>query len=336
MFQAFPSINQFREVKRNVEWDAQFRGLDADEQPILDRTATLPTLGYEGTVKLHGTNAAINYSEDGVAFQSRENLITPEKDNAGFARWASELPAEVHQSVLRAYDMKRIVVFGEWCGGNIQKGVAISGLPKMFVVFAVQEITGDENNEVWLNLLALPDLSAYRIYNSRQFGVFYAYIDFEKPEIAIDKMNALTLEVENECPVGKAFGQTGVGEGIVWAPVFPQGKKNSRYLFKTKGSKHSETKVKKLAAVDPEKVANARAFAEKHVHPERLEQAYAWLAQAGHAQNEKSTGVFIKRVVDDVHKEESDELSFNGLTDKDVNGIMSTLARKWFFGKFNQ
>lgn len=336
MFQKFPSINQFREVKRNVEWDAQYRGDDADGQPILDRTASLPTLGYTGTVKLHGTNAAINYQNGTFTCQSRENEITPEKDNAGFARWVNGLPASVHEILRGAYPKAdELVIFGEWCGGNIQPGVAIAGLPKMFVVFAVQVVTNDENNEAWCDLVVLPELEKHGIYESRQFGVWDIDIDFEKPARAIEKMNELTLQIEKQCPAGKFFGREGVGEGLVWTPN-QYSKKRSRLVFKTKGSEHSKTKVKKLAAVNPEKVESARVFAEKHVHNERLEQAYAWLAQAGHPQNEKATGYFVKRVVDDVVKEEGDELAFNGMNEKDVSGIMSTIARKWFFGRFNR
>ena len=54
MFTKFSSISQFREVRRNVEWDTQYRGMDEEGHPIMDRTATLPTLSYTGTVKIHG------------------------------------------------------------------------------------------------------------------------------------------------------------------------------------------------------------------------------------------------------------------------------------------
>lgn len=50
----FPSIDQFSHVRRNILWKAQYCGQDANNEPIMDRTATMPTLSYEGTVKLHG------------------------------------------------------------------------------------------------------------------------------------------------------------------------------------------------------------------------------------------------------------------------------------------
>lgn len=51
---SFPSIDQFSHVRRNVQWKSQYRGQDEKDEPIMDRTASMPTLSYEGTVKLHG------------------------------------------------------------------------------------------------------------------------------------------------------------------------------------------------------------------------------------------------------------------------------------------
>ena len=44
------------------------------------------------TEKIDGTNACIIISNDGteIAAQSRTRLITPDNDNAGFARWVQE------------------------------------------------------------------------------------------------------------------------------------------------------------------------------------------------------------------------------------------------------
>ena len=40
------------------------------------------------TEKIDGTNACIAIHDDGTYHvQSRNNIITPERDNAGFARW---------------------------------------------------------------------------------------------------------------------------------------------------------------------------------------------------------------------------------------------------------
>jgi hypothetical protein len=61
----------------------------------------------------------------------------------------------------------------------------------------------------------------------------------------------MTNEVENECPVAKQFGVSGIGEGIVFSHMTPDG---VVYRFKSKGEKHSKgPKIKKLKTVDDEK-----------------------------------------------------------------------------------
>ena len=87
----FPSIEQFRTVVTNINRHYNFVGLDENGEAIYDHTLPKPVLTFKGTVKLHGTNAGVSfkygYSQEESEFwaQSRENIITPEKDNAGFA-----------------------------------------------------------------------------------------------------------------------------------------------------------------------------------------------------------------------------------------------------------
>lgn len=326
----FPSISQFREVRRNVQWDWQFRGLDEAQQPIMDRDAVLPTLTFIGTPKIHGTNAAIVIEGDKVSYQSREREITPENDNCGFARWASQLPESVIDTLKNTYG-DNIIVFGEWAGKGVQSGVGVSQIEKFFTIFAVRPINDEEG---WIDILTyfiqFPDS---RIFNVFTFGSVTATVNFNDIEKDLDFINKASLEVEAQCPVAAKFGVNGIGEGRVWRCL---DKNLSRYVYKVKGEKHSESKAPKLATANPEKVKSVDDFVQKHVHEGRLNQAWNWLAEMGHPQTEKSTGHFIKWVVSDVHKEEGDELAFNGLTEKDVNGPMSTTARKWFFEKFNK
>ena len=49
----------------------------------------------------------------------------------------------------------------------------------------------------------------------------------------------------------------------------------------------------------------------------------------------KEIGNFLKWIVGDVIKEESDTLKDNGLEPKDVNGAISNIARNWFLVKWN-
>ena len=150
----FPSIEQFRSVIREVNHRTRFIGMDEETQlPILNEgEVEMPTLDYRGSVKLHGTNAAIVYTWDPLAFdydfhaQSRKNIITPTKDNAGFAAFAhtrntEALLAKVMKAVGHlGYTPEVVKIYGEWCGGNIQKGIALNGLDKMFVIFAIRQL----------------------------------------------------------------------------------------------------------------------------------------------------------------------------------------------------
>ncbi len=50
----FPSIEQFRNVVRNVEHRSSYVGMDDNGDAIYNKLLPNPTLVFEGTVKLHG------------------------------------------------------------------------------------------------------------------------------------------------------------------------------------------------------------------------------------------------------------------------------------------
>jgi hypothetical protein len=79
------------------------------------------------TEKIDGTNAQVFIGEDGsMRFGSRSRWITPEDDNYGFARWATENADE-----LRKLGPGRH--FGEWWGAGIQRGYGLK--EKRFSLF---------------------------------------------------------------------------------------------------------------------------------------------------------------------------------------------------------
>jgi len=78
------------------------------------------------TEKIDGTNACIAIHNDGTYHvQSRNNIITPEKDNAGFAQWVKDNWEQL-QLLGPGYH------YGEWWGGKIQRGY---GVEKRFSLF---------------------------------------------------------------------------------------------------------------------------------------------------------------------------------------------------------
>lgn len=330
----FPSINQFRNVVQTVRNRAQYLGNDdVTGEALFNRAAKAPTMLFQGTVKLHGTNAAVVFQADSTMFQSRERVLSLTADNAGFYAHMARMEVapvlvNIKDAIERQYELtvtpdSVIAVYGEWCGGSIQKNVAIAGLPKMFVIFALKF------NDTWLdaNKFVLPTNSV-NIHSIFYYPTWYMSIDFEKPEMSQNMLAHNTNIVEGCCPVGAAFGVEGIGEGIVWQCVDDP---SSDYWFKVKGEKHSASKVKTLATVDVHAVETLRDFIEEVVTPQRMQQGL------NNILNEKmlpfamtSMGDFIRWVQADVIKEESDTILASNIEVKKIGGPLALVCRRWF------
>jgi len=337
----FPSIEQFRTVITNVNRRYNFLGLDENGEAIYDPSLPKPVLKFKGTVKLHGTNAGVSYNaKSGMWAQSRENIITPEKDNAGFAFFAHSHETEFLRlffDVAGNEDIdlhqNTITIYGEWAGKGIQKGVGISEIDKAFFIFGAKitphtetEEELKENPAYWVDHSYLRFLSA-RIYNIEDFTTYEIDIDFSMPQLVQNQLADLTIAVEEQCPVAKHFGAEGIGEGIVWSCEF----QGVRQVFKVKGEKHSSSKVKTLAAVDVEKLNSITEFVDYAVTDSRFKQALENTFPNDEPIDVKKMGDIIRWVVNDVIKEESDTLVKNGLEPKDVNKYISTKVREMFF-----
>lgn len=345
-----PKIPQFRQVVRDIKSSAQFVGLDDDNNPIFDGNAKLPTVPFLGTVKLHGTNASIVLTPgDEIYAQSKTQVITVEKDNAGFAQFVSANEESLRNMMLgirddlvnnktmyklpnEFYSSSYITVYGEWCGQGIQKGTVISELDKMFIIFGCKitppEFEGQQLHSYWIQdgvQFIRPDRHAnLNVHNIHDFQVFALDIDFNEPEAFTQELERLTLQVEKECPVAKMFGKSGIGEGIVWTGWY----KDNIYRFKVKGEKHSNTKVKKLVTVDPEKLNSMKQFVEYACTQNRYEQAISEVV--GDEELEmKHIGNLIRWVQNDIINEENDVLTESGLTHKDVASRIAQQIKTW-------
>lgn len=334
---SFPSIGQYHNAVKSIRDNCEYHG------------TPLPTVTFQGTVKLHGTNAGVvlDLATNEMWAQSREQCITPESDNAGFARFVSENDNTFRTFFKTAQDRcgtgddtakpTHIAIFGEWCGKGIMKGVAIAELEKRFVVFGCRVITDGE--VPILRWLPVDDLTTIvksapnaRIFCNQEFDKWTIEIDFARPEVAQNELVRITDEVENECPVGKFFGVSGIGEGVVWkilksVPGMPHA---DEMIFKVKGKKHSDTKVKTTVEVDVEKVENARAYADAVITDHRLEKMVEKLKEQGVPIDIKNTGAFLKLVGQDVIKEETDRLVASGLEWKDVSATVNFAAKQWW------
>jgi hypothetical protein len=350
----YPSIEQFRNVIRKVHDRARFSGLDEDGKAVFNPAVPLPVLTFRGTVKLHGTNAGVGFTfADPNTYwcQSRERIISPLDDNAGFAAhvYANREAFRATCDVVKRFALSDIdfsdctgaVIYGEWCGGNIQKSVALNQIPKMFVVFGIKVFLADPGNDVDMHAWVpdaivkelIPPNEDARIFNIWHFDTWSLDIDFNAPELVQNKLREITEAVELQCPVAKHFGVEGVGEGVVWKGV-TEPYVGSDFMFKVKGEKHSASKVKTLAAVDIEKVNSIAACVDVIVTENRLQQGIEHLKLNNLDVSVQNLGPFLKWVAGDCAKEELDTIVGSGLEPKEVCKAVSNKARKWFFENY--
>jgi hypothetical protein len=348
MFIAYPKIGQFKQIVQGITAHERYFGKDEQGNPIYDGDKVLPTITFKGTVKIHGTNAGICHKGDHVWFQSRENVITPIKDNAGFACAfsSSEKVAAIHELVNNIRQEHNIdsaltvVLFGEWAGGNIQKNVAMGKLPKRFFLFGIRVVSDEREDDggyvhdAWLPIENIRNHDI-GIYNITDYQTYELVVDLNNAKDVLPVIQEVVEAVEKECPVAKAFGVSGLGEGVVWMTEHA----GAIHRFKTKGKEHAviAPKNKKAASVDTEKLKNVGEFVSYAVTPARLEQGIEKVfVSQGIDPSVSGTGDFIRWVLNDIVEEEIDAISENGLSVKDINSAVAKTSREWLFEYLNR
>lgn len=315
-FKKFPSIGGFANM---MKW----------------RNKYLPnerTGKVRAKIKLHGTNAAVRLSANGVVAQSRSRDLTPLSDNYGFANWVANSKSDwdLYRPESEAID---IVVFGEWAGPGIQKSVAVSQIPeKSFFVFAVCVI--DRYLETVDYLLEPKNIATYIPEGMSNIHVLPWYgetkeVDFfsEKDVTGLaDYLNSEVDSIDEVDPyIEELFGVVGVGEGLVGYLIADTAHTGS--WFKVKGSKHTVNDEKKIAKV--RKMAGQEYYdlADAFFTPGRIEQA---LQELGVEYDRQHTGAFISWVCKDVIKESQDECEELQIDRKLFSGIIAKKAREHF------
>lgn len=338
-FVSFPKIGQFRQVVKDVQQMSRYTGHDESGNAVFDKTKKCPVLAFHGTVKLHGSNSGVSFrKKDGIWAQSRSNIITPEQDNLGFAAFM-EANIEAFEKLFESLkehikdEDTIITIFGEWAGERIQKGVAINKLPRFYSIFAVKA-SPDKENRYFLPSSKWKHLKdhAHRIYNVLEWKVWEIDIDFNDAGKIVQTLTDIVEEVEKQCPVGKALGVEGQGEGVVWVH---HSKKYGTLRFKTKGEKHSVSRLRKKVSINPEIQNSIDSFVDYSVTGNRLNQAIdVVFTQNGEAINIKKMGAFLSWIAKDIEAEEKDVLLKSELEIKQVNKAISEKARKWFMEKW--
>lgn len=295
-----------------------------------------PAVEYRAKVKLHGSNCAVQILDDGaghrsIAAQSRTALLTPQSDYKGFATWA-----HAHAGYFGAL-APGLIVFGEWCGPGVEKGMAISqAKSKLFVVFGVQR-DGKIVYEPSEIRAMLPEAGAppeLHVLPWQGEPISIDYSSREGLESVAEQLNELVAAVEKEDPwVKSALGVSGLGEGLVFYPVSVNGaapetdpESLARLMFKAKGEKHRTAGAKTAVQLDATAAASIDEFVTLMVTEPRLEQG---LSAVG-GRDSKLTGKFLAWVAADVKKESVAELEASKLTWAQVEKAVQVRARQWF------
>ena len=341
MFYPWPEIESFHHIRKYIRVDPT-EWWRAQEE--LHGTSVVH---YQAKVKLHGTNSAVQLHEKGeIVCQSRENIITPEKDNAGFARWAFSDKEKWYRAIDKAYvsGTAGVILYGEWIGPGIQRGVAVSEIPnKCFAVFAARPLVSGvaTDDSLWVEPETLQEIvkgipDVYVLPWHTTINIDWRQTDEELTK-STAQINEWVLAVEANDPwVEATFGVKGTGEGLVWYPTSTPhlGWENFQNLvFKTKGDKHKNIKTAAPAQVNAESAASIDAFVELVLTEARLEQGARTVALTPGSYDMKQTGKFVSWVLADCEKETQDELEASSLDWKQVQKAVSVYARTWYINQ---
>lgn len=162
------------------------------------------------TEKIDGTNAQICITEEGdFLVGSRNRWITPEDDNAGFARWAHANKEELMKLGVGSH-------YGEWYGQGIQRKYGLT--EKRFALFNTARWADDEVRPKCCGVVPILYQGVFAEYKIQECldtldeDGSYAVPGFMKPEGIVIYHTALggyfkvTLE-NDEVPKSKAGGE---------------------------------------------------------------------------------------------------------------------------------
>lgn len=300
---------------------------------------------YRAKPKLDGTNAAVQIMDGAFhAAQSRTQVITPENDNMGFARWAN-----AQNWSLIPPNPGMIIIHGEWAGKGIQKGTSISNVgSRGFYIFAVEIASTAADPEtgdwIWRVLITDPDaiqaliggafLDAHPDIRILPWYGDVLTLDVLQPEPFSEQVEAVVATFDRCDPyVKETLGVEGHGEGVVYYPILgTSAVKRSLWghlAFKAKGEKHRVKKEKVAAPVNFEVLQGIQEFTQAFVTEARLQQGLG-VATQGAGPEMKHIGAFLKWMSQDVLKESKVELAESGLTWEQVNKAVTAAARQWF------
>jgi hypothetical protein len=293
---------------------------------------------YYPKIKLHGTNASIRITPEGIFPQSRSRILTLEHDNYGFAAWLKAHEAQFESLLTTVqYLSFDVTIYGEWFGPGVQSGVASSQTDKKhFAVFAM-EVVGSDGQIAFTSdplVLACAIIISFETFHILPWAYEPIKVNFEDPTSLAnfaDIVNGHVQECEKVDPwIKQKFGIEGPGEGFVYyANPHDANPYLKGFMFKAKGEEHRVNKTKSAATVNPELLKSVGAFVDFSVTEARLQQGFR--EAVNEVAEPKLTPDFLRWVANDILKECTDELVSNGLEWKQVASQVSKKAREWYF-----
>ncbi|RPA92386.1 hypothetical protein L873DRAFT_1817708 [Choiromyces venosus 120613-1] len=302
---------------------------------------------FRGTVKIHGTNATLVFRDcdnlADVTIQSRNKVLVvglANGDNHGTAEFLAGVPLErLAQLVFgeKKAKFKTMVIAGEFAGKGVMKGVGISQLERFFMVFNICI------DDLWQDMGRHPGvaLPQYRVFNIMQYKTFRVTINLYTDTTAVEhQMMTYTQDIGHECPVAKALGGSGPGEGIVWTMLVPIRHHNRRILgFKTKDERFLGTAY--APRIPPQTpVANTMIAEESNtpvddfvnyaVGERRLEQGVEYMMEMGIPLKMENVNRFNRWVINDTLKEESEQMKDLKVHPTFICVKIGNLAGVWF------
>jgi hypothetical protein len=281
---------------------------------------------FYGTVKLHGTNGSVGYNNiDKLWCQSRTSIITPKKDNMGFAEFIEKNNDKIMNLIFIIkdkyninLDTHSIIIFGEWCGNGIQNNVAINQMEKFYAIFDIKIVEiNDKENAYYLDS-KFPEIKSdteTRIFNIHEFKTYNITFDIENLNDIQNELTEYITEIEKQCPFAEYFGIKGIGEGIVFRYYFND---KNRFIFKVKGEQHKVSKEKVKIELTPEKLSSYNNFIERVVTENRFQQALEYIYKINPTLEtynkkpmQKDISTIIEWIMNDIIKEENDIIKLN-------------------------
>jgi hypothetical protein len=305
---------------------------------------------FVGTVKLHGAhNDIVIHADNTIQLQSRNVLnLGLENDSYNFAKTLLPLRPEILMLKKRIHarfreknpsieieDEHPLIVAGEWIGPGIQKGVAISELPKRLLVIISISINGRWQPDEDYADISHPEVGIHHVSRGGIFRHSIPMATSEEMETALATLQPLADAVEKECPFAKTFGLVGQGEGIVFKSTLGTLGEDAKFWLKVKGpiTRGGGLYLPKLKKEGPglEQMELAKTFAQLTVTEPRLEQGLDYLRETGVERSKRGVSTFLSWLNGDIEIEEKREIEQLGVDKRLLKQQVVAIGRTWYF-----